>query len=131
MRRWTRGKNQKKEIKKERKKEVAINALNRENLETETIHEYQKWLGLNQKRANIGPKEWKVWNFGPIYGSEWQQVVFSQKNMSIGLSLECYEFMISSPKYSTWQMQAIYYKSATKEMQVCDKVCIQAITTHY
>ena len=42
MRRWTRGKNQKKEIKKERKKEVAINALNRENLETETIHEYQK-----------------------------------------------------------------------------------------
>ena len=52
-----------KEWKKERKKKVAINALDRENLETETIHEYQRWLGLNQKRANIGPKEWKVWNF--------------------------------------------------------------------
>lgn len=48
---------------KKRKKEVAINALDRENLETETIHEYQRWLGLNQELTNIGPKEWKVWNF--------------------------------------------------------------------
>ena len=35
--------------------------------------------------------------------------------MSDGLSFECYEFMISSPKYSTWQMQA-----NANTLQVCN-----------